>query len=77
MTPPHPWPNPKTGKPTTQYHFSSKALKSISKINSEWYQGCEKSNKFVKIVPSNIGELLTPLGLAHWLMGDGYWVNYA
>lgn len=35
-------PNPKTGKPTTHYHFSSKALKSISKIHSEWYQWCEK-----------------------------------
>lgn len=28
-------------------------------------------------MPSNIGELLTPLGLAHWLMGDGYWDNSA
>lgn len=25
----------------------------------------------VKVVPSNIGDLLTPLGLAHWIMQDG------
>lgn len=24
----------------------------------------------VKIVPSNIKELLTPIALAHWIMGD-------
>jgi len=24
-----------------------------------------------KVVPSNIAELLTPCGLAHWIMGDG------
>jgi LAGLIDADG DNA endonuclease family len=24
-------------------------------------------------VPLNIGELLTPVGLAHWILGEGYW----
>ena len=24
-------------------------------------------------MPLNIGELLKPIGLAHWLMDDGYW----
>lgn len=74
-TPPHPWPNPKTGKPVTQYHFASKALMSLSEIHSQWYIWSDKLNKFIKIVPSNIGDLLTPLGLAHWIMGDGYWDN--
>lgn len=27
--------------------------------------------KYIKFVPWNIEELLTPLGLAHWIMGDG------
>ncbi len=71
-TPPHPWPNPKTGKPVTQYHFASKALVSLSEIHSQWYIWCNRFNKFIKIVPLNIGDLLTPIGLAHWLMGDGY-----
>ena len=74
---PHPWPNPKTGKPVTQYHFASKALISLSQIHSQWYIWSETLNKFIKIVPSNIGELLTPLGLAHWIMGDGYWDNHS
>lgn len=29
--------------------------------------------KIVKVPPSNIEELLTPLGLAHCIMGDGYY----
>ena len=26
----------------------------------------------VKIIPANIGELLTPVGLAYWFMDDAY-----
>jgi len=26
---------------------------------------------FIKIVPLNIEELITPIGLAHWIMDDG------
>ena len=29
----------------------------------------------IKVVPLNIEDLLTPIGLAHWLMGDGYLHN--
>jgi LAGLIDADG DNA endonuclease family len=32
-------------------------------------------NRFIKGLPSNIYELLTPLGLALWIMDDGYWNN--
>ena len=72
-TPPHAWPNPKTGKPVTQYHFASKALASLSEIHSQWYTWSETLNKIIKIVPLHIEDLLTPIGLAHWIMGDGYW----
>jgi LAGLIDADG DNA endonuclease family len=36
-------------------------------IYREWFypQG-------IKIVPTNIADHLTPLGLAHWFMQDGY-----
>jgi hypothetical protein len=27
-----------------------------------------------KVVPLNIHELLTPRGLAHWIMGDGFFI---
>lgn len=35
----------------------------------------KEKNKFIKIVPLNIGDLLTTIGIAHWIMGDGYWDN--
>ena len=70
---PHPWPNPNSGKLTTQYHFSSRALPSITQIHNQWYIWSDDNKKFIKIIPSNIFDILTPIGLAHWLMGDGYW----
>lgn len=76
-TPPHPWPNPKTGKPISQYHFASRSLISLSEIHKQWYVFNEDTKKFIKVVPLNIGDLLTPRGLAHWIMGDGYWDSSA
>jgi hypothetical protein len=75
---PHPWPNPNTGKPVTQYkkHFSTRTLASLTEIHKQWYILNKETKKFVKIVPLNIGELLTPIGLAHWIMGDGYWDSH-
>ena len=72
-TPPNPWPKPKSGKPATQYHFSSRALPAISQIHNQWYVWSDDNKKFIKIIPSNIFDLLTDIGLAHWIMGDGYW----
>ena len=69
---PTPWPNPETtGKKTTQYSISTKSLESISKLHSSWYK--KEDGKNIKFVPLNIEELLTPLALAHWIMGDGYY----
>ena len=61
-TGPHPWPNPKTGKPVTQYHLASRALPSLSEIHKKWYILNDK--KFVKIVPLNIKDLLTAKSIA-------------
>jgi hypothetical protein len=72
-TAPHPWPNPKTGKAASQYHFASRALISLLELHKQWYILNEETKKFTKVVPLNISELLTPRGLANWLMGDGYW----
>jgi hypothetical protein len=71
-TEPRAWPNPKTGKPITQYAFSSKTLSSLTLLHSQWYKWSESKKGFVKIVPLNIEELLTPIGLAHWIMDDGF-----
>lgn len=68
---PTPWPNPElTGKDPTQYWFSTKRLPSISNLHKLWYKIVE--GKYIKILPSNLEELLTPIALAHWIMGDGY-----
>ena len=67
-----PWPNTKfTDKEPTQYWFSSKRLSVVSELHSVWYKRVD--NKFIKILPLNIEKLLTPVGLAHWIMGDGYY----
>jgi hypothetical protein len=29
------------------------------------------NGKSIKSLPTNIGELLTPLAIAHWIIGDG------
>ena len=70
LSPPTPWPNPKDGKEPTQYWFGSKSLPAITDIYQSWYK--EIDGKRVKVLPYNIRELLTPLALAHFLMGDGY-----
>ena len=74
LTEPTPWPNPElTGKKVTQYSFSSKQLPMFTELHKIWYKIFD--GKFVKVLPSNIEELLKPIGLAHWIMGDGYWDN--
>lgn len=71
-TEPTPYSNPKkTNKPITQYWFSTKRLSYFTKLHKIWYK--EENGKFIKIVPKNIKTFLTPIGLAHWIMGDGYW----
>jgi hypothetical protein len=45
--------------------FITRPLKSLFPIYNLWYK-----NK-VKVLPTNISNLLTPLAIAHWIMGDG------
>jgi len=70
---PTPWPNPKTEKVPTQYWFSTRSLPLLTKLDKEWYQYVD--GKYVKFIPRNIKILLKPIGLAHWIMGDGFWAN--
>lgn len=71
---PTPWPNPEvTGREATQYWFSTKQLPLFTELHSIWYKIVD--GKAVKVLPSNIAELLKPIGLAHWIQGDGYWDN--
>lgn len=69
---PTPWPNPLlSNKEPTQYWFSSKRLPIFSELHLLWYK--EIDGKYIKILPERIEEMLTPIGLAHWIMGDGYY----
>ena len=43
-------------------------------VRNTWYIVLEGTN--IKRIPSNIEELLTPLALAHWIMGDGAFDSY-
>lgn len=64
---PAPWPNPDLeGKEPTQYWFSTKRLPSITNLYFFWYK--EIGGKFIKVLPFNIEELLTPIALAHPLL---------
>lgn len=65
---PTPWPK---NKPT-QYWFSSLSTPFLYDLHKEWYKLDSKSNKYIKKLPNNIYDLLTPIGLAHWLMDDGF-----
>lgn len=68
------WSNPNLdSKEPTQYWFSTKRLPSITNLYFSWYK--EIDGKFIKILPFNIEELLTPVALAHWIMGDGYFAD--
>ena len=71
---PTPWSNPKMeGKEPTQYWFSTKRLPAITNLYQLWYKRID--GKFIKVLPFNIEELLTPIALAHWIMGDGYFTD--
>lgn len=74
-TPPRPWPNPETGKPVQQYTINSLTNSFFSELHSQWYSWCSIENKFIKVLPEGIYELLTPMGLALWIQDDGYYHN--
>lgn len=70
---PSPWPNTDKGQQPLQYWFSTKRLPAITYLHSLWYK--EIGGKYIKVLPDKIKDLLTPIALAHWIMGDGYFTN--
>ena len=71
-TVPRPWPSPNSGKPATQYAFNTRSLPQLSSLHKLWYVWSDELNKFIKVVSLNIGEILTPIALAHWFRVDGH-----
>jgi len=60
---PTPWSNSKLeGKEPTQYWFSTKRLPVLTSLHGVWYKEIE--GKFIKVLPYNIEEFLTPIALA-------------
>jgi len=74
-TKPMTYPNPdKTGKLVQQHWFGTKSLLAFTNLHGIWYINKQSGkSQYTKIVPININEMLKPIGLAHWIMGDGYW----
>lgn len=67
LTDPTPYPNPElTGKEITQYWFSSLTSPALAQIYNIWYK--EIDGKITKILPDSIESILTPVGLAHWIL---------
>ncbi len=60
-------------KEPTQFWFSTKRLPVLTSLHGIWYKEIE--GKFIKVLPYNIKELLTPIALAHWIMGDAYFTE--
>jgi len=59
-------PDQRTGKVYKSMYFRTLNFSCLNKYHDLFYK-----NK-TKVVPLNIHELLTPRGLAHWIMGDGF-----
>jgi hypothetical protein len=53
------------------YRINSYTFSSFNWIHEMFYKWDSSLNKYVKIVPLNIHEFLTPMSLAIWFMGDG------
>ncbi len=58
-----------TGNTRHYVTFATRTLPCFNNLYSQFY------NNRVKIVPLNIKDSLTAVGLAYWLMGDATWVG--
>lgn len=57
------------GKSYQYFSFTTKSILEWNRLRDLWYP------KGIKVIPGNIYDLLTPIALAYWLMGDGGWTN--
>ena len=44
--------------------------------SSIWYKKNNEGNKFIKLIPLNISEILSEIFLAFWIQVDGYFYSY-
>lgn len=64
------WPNMPEIKKVTQYWFSTKRMLLISDLHKLLYELVD--GRYVKILPKDIENMLTPRAIAPLIMGDGY-----
>jgi hypothetical protein len=65
----NPAPDKRTGKVYKSLYFNTYSLPCFNELHEIFYPFGKK------IIPSNIAELLTPIGLCYWICDDGYWHN--
>ena len=63
--------NKSTGLTYNYYSFLTKSVVEFNGLNSMFYSKLNPNSKRIKIIPTNVFDLLSPTGLAFWLMGDG------
>jgi hypothetical protein len=61
--------NKRTGKTYTSTQFATFSLPFFTSLHTLWYK--QENGKNVKVLPSNIDVLLTPIALAYWVSSDG------
>ena len=51
--------------------FSTKSVVEFNDLNFMFYSKLNPDSNRIKIIPTNVFDLLTPIGLAFWHMDDG------
>ncbi len=74
-------PDKRTGKVYSSIAFKTYNLPCLNEYYTLFYKdrGDLHSSglaRNIKIVPSNIQDLLTPVAIAHWVMGDGFFTLF-
>lgn len=59
------------GVTITNYRFKTVSLALFNELFSLFYVLDTKTNRYIKVVPECIQELMSPITLAHLIMGDG------
>jgi hypothetical protein len=65
----NPLPDKRTNKVYSSIRFETCALPCFNELFNLFYLDGKK------VIPKNIGDLLSPLGLAYWICDDGYWTG--
>lgn len=59
-----------TKKTGVYYQLRTFSFQTLNRYYDQWYK-TQSGNKYRKTVPQDVGNYLTPLALALWIMGDG------